>query len=72
MVCPLQIRLLNHKTGELYASKLFSHFETGSYDYKNKCYSWIDCLLRCLEKGEDSPLIEFKFLKDTEQMNLPF
>lgn len=58
MVLPVTVQLVNHRTGEVYATTVIDNFQTASPEYKNKLYRWCDCLLRAVEKGEDLPLLQ--------------
>ena len=58
MVIPLSVRLLNHKTGEIYADNVINNFQTSQFEHKEKLYRWIDCLCRAVEKGEDMPMLQ--------------
>lgn len=59
MTLPITIRLVNHKTGEIYATKVLDNFTTSQFEHKEILYRWIDCFLRAIDKGEDMPLLEF-------------
>ena len=59
MTLPITVRLLNHKTGEIYATKVLDNFTTNQFEHKEILYRWIDCFLRAVDKGEDMPLLQF-------------
>lgn len=58
MTLPITIRLLNHKTGEIYATSVQNNFLTTRFEHKEVLYRWVDCFLRAIDKGEDLPLLE--------------
>ena len=53
MTLPITIRLVNHKTGEIYATKVVNDFTTNQFECKEVLYRWCDCFLRAIDKGED-------------------
>lgn len=59
MTVPITIRLVNHKTGEIYATKVENNFSTTLFEHKQILYRWCDCLLRAVDAGEELPLLEF-------------
>lgn len=60
-VLPVCIRLVNHKTGEIYSETVINDFTTTLFEHKEKLYRWCDCLCRAYEKGEKLPMLQIIF-----------
>ena len=58
---PIGIRLVNHKTGEIYAESVINNFTTTQFEHKEKLYRWIDCICRAYDKGEKLPMLQIAF-----------
>lgn len=67
MTIPVTCQLVNHRTGEIYATQVIDNFTTTQFECKEKLYRWVDCMLRAVDKGEDSPMLFFTCNKYPQQ-----
>lgn len=70
MTLPVTIQLVNHRTGEIYATHVENDFTTTQFECKERLYRWVDCMLRAVDKGEDMPALMFYCNKYPQQPNL--